>query len=47
MEPQIFVDKLNFNDGYEMTIGHSDIIIYVGEASTKGDECRGDEDGED
>ncbi len=30
MEPQIFVDKLKFNDGYEMTIGHSDIVIFTG-----------------
>lgn len=30
MEPQIFVDKLKFNDGYEMTIGHSDIVIFAG-----------------
>lgn len=28
--PQIFVEKLHFNDGYEMSIGHSDIIIFTG-----------------
>lgn len=30
MEPRIFVNELNFNDGYKMTIGHSDIIIFTG-----------------
>jgi len=29
-EPQIFVEKLHFNDGYEMSLGHSDIVIFTG-----------------
>lgn len=30
MEPQIFVEKLFFNDGSEMSLGHSDIVIFTG-----------------
>lgn len=30
MEPKIFVDKLRFNDGTELKIGHSDIVIFTG-----------------
>lgn len=30
MEPQIFVDRLRFNDGTELRIGHSDIVIFTG-----------------
>jgi len=30
MEPQIFVEKLRFNDGSELALGHSDIIIFTG-----------------
>ena len=29
-EPQIFVEKLHFNDGHEMSLGHSDIVIFTG-----------------
>ena len=28
-EPQMFVEKLHFNDGYEMSLGHSDIVILL------------------
>ena len=30
MEPQIFVEKLFFNDGTELKIDHSDIVIFTG-----------------
>lgn len=30
MLPQIFIDKLSFNDGSDLKIGHSDIIIFTG-----------------
>lgn len=30
MEPQIFVEKLHFNDNTEISVGHSDIIIFTG-----------------
>lgn len=29
-EPQIFVEKLCFNDGKELPLGHSDIVIFTG-----------------
>ncbi len=29
-DPQIFVEKLHFNDGHEMSLGHSDIVIFTG-----------------
>lgn len=29
-EPQIFVEKLCFNDGTELSLGHSDIVIFTG-----------------
>lgn len=29
-EPQIFVSKLSFNDGNDLQIGHSDIVIFTG-----------------
>lgn len=29
-DPNIFVDKLIFNDGTELEIGHSDIVIFTG-----------------
>ena len=28
--PRIFVEKLVFNDGKEMPIGHSEIVIFTG-----------------
>lgn len=30
MKPQIFIEKLSFNDGTELQIGHSDIVIFTG-----------------
>lgn len=30
MEPRIFIEKISFNDGTEMTVGHSDIVIFTG-----------------
>ena len=30
MNSQIFIEKLSFNDGTELKIGHSDIIIFTG-----------------
>ena len=30
MEPQIYIEKLSFNDGTELTIEHSDIVIFTG-----------------
>lgn len=29
-KPQIFVEKLYFNDGYNLSLGHSDIVIFTG-----------------
>lgn len=30
MEPQIFIEKIVYNDGTEMKVGHSDIVIFTG-----------------
>ncbi len=30
IDPQIFIDKISFNDGTFITVGHSDIIIFTG-----------------
>ena len=30
MEPQIFVDKITFNDSTAMSVGRSDIVIFTG-----------------